>query len=142
MTKRLNYFELDLPLCGNVHGVSPCTATETGNAKCYNSRATCNDLANFRLSTPAVESITTTSFDADTTAHNVKMPRSVGAGDLLITLFGNDNAGVTVTTPAGWTRILNTFPTSGFMRATAYYKVATGTEDTSNIVSIGTRGGR
>lgn len=39
--------EVDVPRCINVAGVSPCTASETGDAKCYNTRATCNDLANY-----------------------------------------------------------------------------------------------
>jgi hypothetical protein len=133
--KRVNYFELDLPLCGNTHGVSPCTATETGNAKCYNSRATCNDLANFRLSTPDVYSITQTTFHTNTTAHNVKMPRTVGAGDLLIALFANDGS-ATVTTPAGWTS-LATGVSGTLMRGSIYAKVADGTEDTA-LANVGT----
>lgn len=39
--------EIDVPRCVNTHGVSPCQATETGDAKCYNTRSTCNDLANY-----------------------------------------------------------------------------------------------
>lgn len=33
--------------CTLTHGVAPCTATETGDAKCFNTRATCNDTANY-----------------------------------------------------------------------------------------------
>lgn len=40
--------EMLLPRCSNVHGSSPCTATELADAKCYNSRSTCNDPANYR----------------------------------------------------------------------------------------------
>ncbi len=39
--------EIDTPRCVNVHGTSPCNATETGDDKCYNTLATCNDLANY-----------------------------------------------------------------------------------------------
>ena len=39
--------EVDTPRCIHTHGSAPCTATETGDDKCYNTRATCNDLANF-----------------------------------------------------------------------------------------------
>jgi hypothetical protein len=39
--------EVDVPRCKLVHGTAPCTATQTGNAKCYNTRATCNSLANY-----------------------------------------------------------------------------------------------
>lgn len=39
---------LCLPKCSNTHGTAPCTATQTGDAKCFNTRATCNDIANYR----------------------------------------------------------------------------------------------
>jgi hypothetical protein len=44
--------EILQPLCENVFGVSPCTATGTADQKCYNTRATCQDTANFALGTP------------------------------------------------------------------------------------------
>ena len=44
--------EIKQPLCANVFGVSPCTATGTGDTKCYNTRATCQDTANYALGTP------------------------------------------------------------------------------------------
>lgn len=44
--------EILQPLCENVFGVSPCTATGTADTKCYNTRATCQDTANFALGTP------------------------------------------------------------------------------------------
>ena len=40
------------PLCENEFGVSPCTASGTADTKCYNTRATCQDTANFALGTP------------------------------------------------------------------------------------------
>ncbi len=39
---------LRLPKCANTHGTAPCTATQTGDAKCFNTRATCNDPQNYR----------------------------------------------------------------------------------------------
>ncbi len=39
---------LRLPKCANTHGTAPCTATQTGDAKCFNTRATCNDAQNYR----------------------------------------------------------------------------------------------
>ena len=39
--------ELILPTCANVFGSSPCTATGTGDQKCFNARATCLDADNF-----------------------------------------------------------------------------------------------
>ena len=44
--------EIQQPLCENVFGVSPCTATGTADTKCYNTRATCQDPDNFALGTP------------------------------------------------------------------------------------------
>lgn len=44
--------EILQPLCENVYGVSPCTASGTADQKCYNTRATCQDTANFALGTP------------------------------------------------------------------------------------------
>jgi len=44
--------EILQPLCENVFGSSPCTATGTADTKCYNTRATCQDPANYALGTP------------------------------------------------------------------------------------------
>src|SRR5210317_1078275 len=46
-----NYVELELDFCANVAGVAPCTAIETGDAKCFNTFASCNDAANFNKTT-------------------------------------------------------------------------------------------
>ena len=53
-SKRLQYdrehiyiFEMDLDKCILTHGTAPCTATETGDDKCFNTQHTCNDLANY-----------------------------------------------------------------------------------------------
>jgi hypothetical protein len=40
--------EIITPKCTNVHGAAPCTATQTGAAKCFNTRATCNDIDSFQ----------------------------------------------------------------------------------------------
>ena len=47
--KPLTLFELDLPYCTRTYGVAPCMAVlgTTGAAKCYNSRKTCQDPANY-----------------------------------------------------------------------------------------------
>ena len=37
--------------CSLTAGSSPCTATQTGDDKCFNTRATCNDTANFTKTT-------------------------------------------------------------------------------------------
>lgn len=44
--------EIRQPLCENTFGSAPCTATGTGDTKCYNTRSTCQDTANFALGTP------------------------------------------------------------------------------------------
>jgi len=41
------FVELDMDFCALRSGIGACTATETGDAKCYNTYASCNDPANF-----------------------------------------------------------------------------------------------
>ena len=43
----VQFVEIKQPICANVFGTSPCTAT---GAKCYNTRASCKDADNFALS--------------------------------------------------------------------------------------------
>lgn len=45
--EHINIVEIDVPRCVNTYGVSPCTATGSGDAKCYNTLATCQDLPNY-----------------------------------------------------------------------------------------------
>jgi len=45
------FIELDMDFCALRSGVGACTATETGDAKCYNTYSTCNDTANFDKTT-------------------------------------------------------------------------------------------
>ncbi len=40
--------EIRQPLCANVYGTAPCTATGGVDAKCYNTRGSCQDTANYR----------------------------------------------------------------------------------------------
>lgn len=44
-------FTIIADYCSLVAGNAPCTATETGDAKCFNTRATCNDPANYTKTT-------------------------------------------------------------------------------------------
>lgn len=44
--------EIVQPFCQHTFGVAPCTAAGTNDTKCYNTRATCQDAANFSLGTP------------------------------------------------------------------------------------------
>lgn len=41
------FVELDMDFCVLRSGIGACTATQTGDAKCYNTYSTCNDKANF-----------------------------------------------------------------------------------------------
>ena len=42
-----SYVELDLDYCANVFGSAPCTATGSGDAKCFNTFISCQDQTNF-----------------------------------------------------------------------------------------------
>jgi hypothetical protein len=48
----LEYVEIDIPFCSLTYGVAPCTASvpTTGSEKCFNSKKTCQDTANFATS--------------------------------------------------------------------------------------------
>jgi hypothetical protein len=64
--------EIDVPRCILVHGSSPCTATETGDDKCYNTRSTCNDLENYN------DDISSGSISIAVTASSRRFTRSSG----------------------------------------------------------------
>jgi len=83
------------------------------------------------MSFPTVLSITETAFPTITTAHNVAMPATVNAGDLLVVLFANDDDS-TVTTPSGWT-LLATSLASTVQRLSIYTKTAVGNEDGTTV---------
>ena len=83
------------------------------------------------LAAPAVASVTQTAFNSDTQTHNVSMPATVNAGDLLIVLFTNDGS-ATVTTLAGWTPLASTAEGS-HVRLSVYYKKAAGTEGGTTV---------
>ena len=40
MGRQFQYVEIDLDYCANTAGVAPCTASQTGDAKCFNTYAT------------------------------------------------------------------------------------------------------
>jgi len=40
--------EIVVPRCANIHGQGLCAATETGDQKCFNTRSTCNAVANYQ----------------------------------------------------------------------------------------------
>ena len=47
----VSYVEIDVNACSLTYGSSPCTASGTGDGKCFNSYASCQDKANFAAST-------------------------------------------------------------------------------------------
>lgn len=49
----IQFVEIDIPVCSRTYGVAPCTAAVgvTGDAKCFNTLATCQDAANYAAST-------------------------------------------------------------------------------------------
>ena len=47
----VSYIELDVRACSLTYGSSPCTATGSGDSKCFNSFSTCQDKANFTAET-------------------------------------------------------------------------------------------
>jgi hypothetical protein len=128
--KRLNFFELDLPRCANVYGTSPCTASvATGGKKCFNTRATCQDLANYRRGIPELDAAATEDQqDVASTSHSVTMPATIEVGDLLLVIMGADG-NPTITTPANWTQVGSLSVTGATSKAIVLAKVALGTED-------------
>lgn len=48
--QKIYVVEMDLPYCDLDFSVSPCTATGAGDAKCYNTLASCQDVPNFTTS--------------------------------------------------------------------------------------------
>ena len=78
---------------------------------------------------PTVQSITTTNFASDATAHLVNMPATVNAGDLLLCIFACD-ALPSVTTPSGWTSI-NSYSFSN--RTAIFAKIASGSEGGTTV---------
>jgi len=70
--QRVQYIEIDVPVCSLVYGMAPCTAAigVTGSAKCTNTRRTCQDIASY------TDSTTTLRFAVDVGGF---LPRSIPA---------------------------------------------------------------
>ena len=77
-----------------------------------------------------VESVTTTEITTGATAHDIDMPATVTADDLLLVFFTDDDAS-TVTTPSGWTSLGTA--SEGVVRASVYGKKAVGDEDGTTV---------
>jgi hypothetical protein len=91
------------------------------------------------MSAPVVLSSTTQDFDTPSATHNVTMPATVEAGDLLIVTFcGHCNQSQAqtplVTTPSGWTELVDQLEATGpWAHCSLYGKIADGTEDGTNV---------
>jgi hypothetical protein len=89
--KRVTYFEIDVPRCANTYGVSPCTASipATGSQKCVNCFSSCQDQANFNLTTETMRFAQSAAYldrsiDALPNIEDVKhTPAVIGLGDNL-----------------------------------------------------------
>jgi hypothetical protein len=86
---------------------------------------------NTPISTPSVANITQTIFASNTLAHNVAMPDTAEAGDLLLVLFTSDG-NTAVTLPSGWTQVASNAQSSN-VRGSVYAKVATGSEGGTTV---------
>lgn len=51
----LTFIGLEMDSCSLLSGIGACTATETGDDKCYNTRSTCNDPDNFAKTTKSYQ---------------------------------------------------------------------------------------
>lgn len=97
------------------------------------SRFTCMPLqTNVFVPTPTVDSVTATQVSVASATHNVVMPATVNAGDLLIIIVAWAASPGTVTTPTGWTLGGTTNIVSVFT------KIAVGTEGgtTVNVATV------
>lgn len=87
---------------------------------------------------PIVEATAVTNHSADQTTHVINLPASIAAGELLLLWFCVDkSAGLTVSTPAGWTLLEDVTSSSGSTeRAVLFSKTASGSEGaTVNITT-------
>lgn len=74
-------------------------------------------------------------FSVSAVAHNISMPATVAASDLLIVACSNggNTANSVVTTPAGWTQIATFRGATSGTRITLLYKIAAGTEGGTTV---------
>jgi N-acetylneuraminic acid mutarotase len=121
------WFETNARYTGDRYG----GAVAYGNGKAYVMGGACAS-----ATAPTVSSVTTTNtgtgFATDSTTHNVSMPATTAAGDLLLMLLSTDDS-ATVTDPdgaGGWTE-LQTLNNSTNVRGSVWGKIATGSDGTT-----------
>lgn len=93
--------EIDIPFCALTYGVAPCEAAlgSTGSKKCFNTRRTCQDLANFDPETLTVRFIEASAdlqyealpnlVDVDTTPQRIDPGRSLGERESVTVSFSD-----------------------------------------------------
>jgi hypothetical protein len=120
-----SWYQTNAAYSGNRYG----DAAAYANGKAYVLGGACAS-----TTAPAVSGSPTASSTGNATTHNVTMPGTVAAGDLLLVFFSSDD-NATVTTPSGWTAVPNGSATSGSGGVTGsiFAKVATGSEGGSSV---------
>jgi len=103
VTQRLTYIEIDLLKCTRVYGVAPCTAAigVTGDRKCFNTRKTCQDIANYSDAVETVRFSVGTQYQpfeiesiqniksVSYTPSIISLGESIGARSKLVITFGD-----------------------------------------------------
>lgn len=88
MTERLavTFVEIDIPVCTLTHGTSPCTATGTGDARCFNCLSTCQDLPNYDEGTVTLRFAIASDYLDDTGIEAIPALLSVDIAPAMISL--------------------------------------------------------
>jgi len=113
----------------------------------YNGKAYVTGGACASTTAPAVSGTPTATTTGDAGPHNINMPTTVAAGDLLLMFYSIDDNTASVTNPGGgWTQLATANSGSGGVTGQVWAKVAAGTEggttvnfQTSNNQSVAAR---
>jgi hypothetical protein len=91
----IRLFEIDKPRCSRTYGVAPCAAVlgTTGDRKCFNSRKTCQDLANLDLSETVTLRFSESQEGAEQYGPVIPSIISVSTVPLTINLGGMEDSG-------------------------------------------------
>lgn len=81
---------------------------------------------------PSIEDLTPTAFDSASKSHVVMLPPTINAGDLLVCVFATQGS-ASIATPSGWSALATTADASKAVRASAFYLVASGSEDGKGV---------
>jgi len=80
--------EIDQDRCALTYGVGACTADGTGNAKCYNTLATCQVLEAYALGTPLTLRFTTAQSDLPNDEYLIPSVQSVSTSPTRVNIGG------------------------------------------------------